>query len=132
MKIILTASAIAMVIAGIYGAADMGKEIKEGTMIDYEKNDRPLARIAMKYELGADINAPLKDKITVYLAEKKKKEEEEKKKIEELSNVKMEYFSRGEPIDYREVMEPLTVDSLVPQTQQQTTADNTQENGSPK
>jgi hypothetical protein len=131
MKLILSASAIAMVIAGIYGAADMSKDIKQGTMIDYEKNTRPLARVATKYDLTGDMNAPLKEKITAYLDKKKKDEEEAQKKLAEQAPVVYEYFSRGEPIDYREVLNPLPVDTLtatteVPPTAQENTNNDTE------
>jgi hypothetical protein len=78
MRPVLITSTLAMIAAGIYGAADMGHEINRGTMIDYERSSRPLARVAMRYELD-ETDAPLKEKIAAYTQNKKEEEEKQKR-----------------------------------------------------
>ena len=98
MKKFLITCIIAMFSAGIYGFIDMSRDIKNGTMIQYEDLSAPKVKAYTRARTQAQaINTSIQEKITEYAEAKKKSEEENKKKLE-LTNMKFEDFSRGEEI----------------------------------
>ena len=98
MKKFLTICIIAMTSAGIYGFIDMGREIHNGTMIQYEDLSAPTVKAytRAKNQQQATANA-ISEKLAVIEANKKKLAEKEKLIINQ-ANLKFEDFSRGEEI----------------------------------
>ena len=103
MKIILIGSIAAMISAGIYGTIDLAVDVKKGTLIQYEDENAPEVK---QFAFSSKrLNSEAQN---VHVAKKEvsveKKLEVAVAKINNWSDLKFEDFSRGELIDYRELM----------------------------
>ena len=114
MKIFLMTCIAAMVSAGVYGTIDLAQDIHQGTFIQYEKEDSPIVNSL------TTINNNVSNRLKIHTVKNEtKKEENVSKPVINLSDLKMEYFSRGEPIYLPELETALTdsakqvADSLV-------------------
>jgi hypothetical protein len=60
MKTFLMTSVLVMIIAGVYGAVDMSKEMNQGTLIDYHEplKHLPKAKSLAHFELRFDKRHP--------------------------------------------------------------------------
>src|SRR5437868_8108273 len=104
MKTLLATSIIAMVAAGIYGTVDLARDIKQGTLIQYEKEDAPL-KIVKNLHVKT-----IKNEVVRTLAEAVKKEKTETST--KRNEVKMEYFSRSAmPVIYDALEDSLVIDA---------------------
>lgn len=82
-----------MISAGVYGTVDLAKDIRQGTLIQYEKEDAPLVN---SLKTG---NRNLSHLVNIHTVKAETKKEEKISNPElKLSDLKMEYFSRGEPM----------------------------------
>jgi hypothetical protein len=74
MRFILPGSVMLMALAGIYGTMDTGRDLANGTMIDYGAEDRARGHSAWIH--GGGMTNALQQKIAAYQEEQRKKEEE--------------------------------------------------------
>src|SRR5438105_2391249 len=87
MKLFLVTSIVAMISAGIYGTVDLARDIKQGTLIQYEKENIQQVNLftASKRNLGQLTNSL---KVQAGRVEKIETTKD--------PDFKIEYFSRGE------------------------------------
>ena len=97
MKKFLITCIIAMTSAGIYGFIDMSRDIKNGTMINYEDQSAPKEKAYTRAKNQQQAANAISEKLAVVEANKKKLKDAEKLKLEQ-SEIKASYFSRGEEI----------------------------------
>ena len=105
MKFFLITCIVAMISAGVYGTIDLAKDIRLGTLIQYEKEDGPVVTsLAQK-------NKSISQLVNIHTVKTEtEKEEKTSNPTIQLSDLKMEYFSRGEPPDFA-MLELMEVDS---------------------
>jgi hypothetical protein len=84
-----------MISAGIYGTIDLAKDIKYGTLIQYEREDAP----EIKPEPIMKRN---KEQTVSMLNVEAKEEKKSEPSVHKTPELKMEYFSRSAPIIYDE------------------------------
>ena len=95
-----------MISAGIYGTIDLAKDIKYGTLIQYEKEDAS----EIKPEPVVKRN---KEQIVNLLSTEMKKEKSVSNSTHKTPELKVEYFSRSMPVIYDEkLFETAKIDSV--------------------
>ncbi len=90
MRILLIAATIAFISAGVYGALDVTRDIKNGTFIQYEDEDAVFVN-----QFGGK-HTKVFTKNSLQVADKKE-EKADKKTSLSLNEIDFSTFSRGEP-----------------------------------
>lgn len=100
MKIFISLSVFAMVLAGIYGFTDMANDIHNGTMIRYGEEAKTQQFLLTAHFAGFGKNAhrPKEEKIVIAVRVKEEKKKEKAAVVVE-PKFSIEDISRGDPED---------------------------------
>lgn len=110
MKIFISLSVFAMVLAGIYGFTDMANDIHNGTMIRYGEEAKAHQFLLTAYFAGFGKNAhrPKEEKIVIAVRVKEEKKKEKAAVVVE-PKFSIEDISRGEPETYELIPQEMNV-----------------------
>jgi hypothetical protein len=92
MKTLLIAATLAFIAAGIYGAIDVSRDVKNGTFIQYEDEDKIVVEV-----FGKNDNSIVEKKKKQFAVKNKASVAEVKVSDFSMSDIKISDFSRGEP-----------------------------------